>query len=346
MPQVIVSRTDKGIVKKLKGLLRFFSSRAAKTLWPLIPRKLYFNHFGRVSIALTRKCNAACVFCAYQFLENQYKKSMSDEIFEIVVQELKKNAVKEVMLSPDLGEPLLAPNIVDKIKAIRKAGVKTIELTTNGILLDKTIGVEDFLEYIDIINISFAGFDEGMYKRVYGVSKYQDVRRSILELLLKNSKRTNPKWIRVWLRGDIEVAYQLSFPEIDIVKKHANELAVMTEVDSWNGKITQEMLTGTMKLQTEAPKISRRPCAILLFITIHPDGSIHACSCRNVNNDQDLYLGNIKEVDIRTAYNNVTKIFDKWKEGYIPLICQSCCMYNDPANSILGVIKGSLSKNI
>ena len=341
MPQIIIFNRNKK-VRNLKEIFRFFSSGVAKTIWPLIPRSLYFNHIDRVCVALTRKCNAACTFCAYQFLENRYKKSMSDEIFEIVLQELRKNSVKEVMASPDLGDPLLAPNLIDKLKAIKKAGVEKIELTTNGILLNK-IGIDDLLECTDIINISIAGFDEEMCKRIYRVSRYQQIRNNVLELLVKNSRRENPKFIRIWLRGDIEVADQLSFPEIDIVKKYANELAVMTEVDSWNGKITQKMLTGTMKLQTEVPKIANRPCLILLYITIHPDGSIHACSCRNINNDQDLYLGNIREIGLRMAYNNISKISDKWQNGYIPPICQSCCMYNDPAKGILGTIRGAFS---
>jgi Radical SAM superfamily. len=268
---------------------------------------------------------------------------MPDEIFEIVLQELRKNSVKEVMASPDLGDPLLAPNLIDKLKAIKKVGVEKIELTTNGILLNK-IGIDDLLESADIINISIAGFDEEMCRRVYRVTRYQQIRNNVLELLIKNNRRENPKFIRVWLRGDLEVADQLSFSEIDIVKEYADELAVMTEVDSWNGKITQEMLTGTMKLQTELPKITNRPCLILLNITVHPDGNIHACSCRNINNDMDLYLGNIREIGFRMAYDNISKILDKWENGYIPPICQSCCMYNDPANGILGTIERAFSR--
>jgi len=342
MPQINIS--NKNVRNELKQIVRFFASCVAKTIWPVIPRSLYFNHINRVCIAITRKCNANCIFCAYQFLENRFRKPMPDEIFGIILQELRRNSVKEVMLSPDLGEPLLAPNLLDKIKAIKKTGVKIIELTTNGILLNK-IGVDDFLEYgPDIINLSIAGFDEKMYRRIYRVSRYQDIRNNTLELLIKNSKRKNPRFIRVWLRGDIEVIDQLGFKEIDIVKKYADELAVMTEVDSWNDKIAQKMLTGTMKLQTEAPKIKNRPCLVLLSITIHPDGNIHACSCRNVNNDQDLYLGNIRKIDLHTAYDNINKIFDKWEKGYIPPICQSCCMYNDPGDAILGTIRRSFRR--
>ena len=338
MPQIILNDKSNKLGEDLKGMVRSFSSDVAKMIWPLVPRRLFLNRIDRVCFALTRKCNAACTFCAYQFLENRFKRAMPNEVFDTVIEELKRNSISEVMLSPDLGEPLLAPNLIDKLKAIKKTGVETIELTTNGILLNM-VGIDDILEYTDIINISFAGFDEEMCKRVYRISKYQQIKSNVLDLLVKNSERKKPKFIRIWLRGDIEVAEQLSFPEIDIVRKHADELAVMTEVDSWNGKITQEMLTGTMKLQAEVPITTKRPCLILENITIHPDGNIHACSCRNINNDMDLYLGNIKEISLRKAYDNIGTIYNKWENGYIPLICQSCYMYNDPANSILGAVK-------
>ena len=340
MPQIKIGKRTIG--ENVKGLTRFIATGVAKTIWPLIPESLFFNNIPRVSIALTRKCNANCTFCAYQVFEDRFKKTMQDDVFEIVLRSLKKNSIKNVMLSPNIGEPLLVPDFLGKIKAMREAGVEIIELTTNGSLLSK-IGIDDFLEYgPDIINISFAGFDEEMCKRIYRTPKYQDIRNSILELLFKNHKRKIPKIVNVWLRGDIEVADQLRFPEIEIVRKYAAGIGVMTEVDSWNGKITQEMLTGTMKLQTKIPKIKNRPCQVLLCIAVHPDGDIYACSCRNINNDSDLYLGNIREIELHTAYNNVKKIFAQWKKGCIPPICQTCCMYYDPAVSFLGTIRSMM----
>ena len=187
--------------------------------------------------------------------------------------------------------------------------------------------------------LPISGFDEEMYKRVYRSNNYTTMRDNVLELLKKNSLRKRPKVINIWLRGDIEIHELLNSKEMKVVMELANEVTAMSEVDTWNGKISQDMLTGKLRVQTSIPPLTFRPCRELIEITIHPNGNIHACSCRNMGQDPDLHLGNIMEDDIFVAYQRLDRVFKKWEKGQIPLICHKCCMYIDLAQGPLGRIR-------
>jgi len=114
-------------------------------IWGVIPRQLYLNKStSTLCLALTRACNLRCCFCPYKIVENNRMTHMPDEIFDRVVQAVGEASVKSIMLSPNLGEPLLAPGFLEKISRLRKAGVENIEVTTNGTLFHK-FGVDRLL---------------------------------------------------------------------------------------------------------------------------------------------------------------------------------------------------------
>jgi len=330
-----------------KDLIRSGFSFLARKTWPFVPKYLYLNKsLRRLNLALTRVCNLNCVFCPYQCVNKEEKAHMPDYIFERVLSGIKEAGIKEIMLSPDLGEPLLAPNFIQKIKALRDNGVKLIDMTTNGTYVHK-IGVDTILrDGPDRINISFPGFDRQMYERVCRRPLYERTRNNVFELLRKNDSSGRPKEINFWLRGDIGTENLLNLPEMVEVKKLASSVSVMTEVDDWIGLIKQEMLSGKLKIQQDKPTLTRRPCTILFSIVIHPDGNIHLCSCRNIFRDPDLQIGNIQQTSIQQAYSVMAKILDRWQQGHIPAICYNCSMYNDPADAILGKLRESLSRKI
>lgn len=305
--------------------------------WPMIPRAAYLGkHPVYLGLAMTRKCNANCVFCAYQVAKNEDKIHMPDALFDLVVAQIKEANIEYVMLSPNIGEPLLAPKFIDKIKKLREAGVKNIELTTNALLLHE-VGLKNIIIHgPDIINISFAGFDKAMYERDYRVKNYKRTRDNILALLRLNKTLMKPIVINLRLRGDLPREVLLAAPEMQEVMTLANDVEVMTEVDSWLGLITKEMLPSGYVLQSNRPKLSQRPCKQLFDLTVHPNGDIQLCSCRNIFGDPNLYIGNIKELSLRNAHSKIPAILSKWESGNVPVTCETCSMYIDPALGFLG----------
>lgn len=333
MPAVSI-KSKRNIVKKIiSSVVRICLIPS----WSLMPRVSYLGEYPvYLGLALTRKCNANCVFCAYQVAKNEDKVHMSDTMFELVVAQIKETKIKYVMISPNIGEPLLAPKFIDKIKKLRESGVKIIEVTTNALLLHE-IGLKKILiDGPDIINISFAGFDKAMYERDYRVKNYERTRDNILDLLRLNKTLVKPIAINLRLRGDLPREVLLSAQEVQEVMLLASDVEVMTEVDSWLGMITKEMLPSGYVLQCNRPKLSRRPCKQLFDLTVHPNGDIQLCSCRNIFGEPDLYIGNIRELSLRNAHKKIPKILSKWESGHVPVTCETCSMYIDPASGFLG----------
>ncbi len=81
MPAVYITR--KSYIKEfIKNILRPVTAIVIKSVWRWIPRSAYLGRSPmRLVLAITRKCNANCVFCAYQFAREEDKVHMSDSLF-------------------------------------------------------------------------------------------------------------------------------------------------------------------------------------------------------------------------------------------------------------------------
>lgn len=316
----------------------------AKKLWNDLPEWVFHPQLTQLGIALTRICNADCTFCAYQFLEKADRRHMPDALFHKVVEEIARLKVPHVHLSPNLGDPLVAPRVLDKISALRQAGVKLIFLTTNGILLDR-VGIAEFLQRgPDIIGISTSGFDEEMYQRVYRSKQYPRMRRNILALLRQNAALPKParRYISIRIRADRPKEEFLSYPDMPEILQLASDVKYNELYGDWGGLITPAMLTGSMQFRPSVPH-SNRPCAQLYNLAIHPDGELLACACQNIHHDPKMSLGSLYEIDLQTAWQRLGALTAAWKQGKLPDTCKKCSMYNDPAVAWPGLARQALA---
>ncbi len=323
----------------LKTVARAAIGAVAKRAWPLVPRSVYLEAVPTsLNIALTRKCNANCVFCAYQFASKQDRQHMPEDLFDRLIEEIEKLPIRTVMLSPNIGEPTIAPRFLEKIARLRAAGVETIEMTSNAVYWHR-IGIKELLaDGPDKINISFAGFDREMYERDYRIHHYEQTRDNILGLIRENACSAEPKSVQLWLRGDLPLDTLVEAPEVKEVMALGVPVQAMTEVDDWFGLIKAEALPSGYKLAERAP-IERRPCALLFDLTIHPDGDLHLCSCRNVSGDPGLHIGNFQSLSLTEALARIPTVLSAWERGDMPASCQTCSMYNDPAPQLPGRLR-------
>ncbi len=342
MPAISLTQSE----SHLKKATRFMLSEAAVLGWPLLPRAFYIGNYPfNLYIALTRKCNSNCIFCTYQFFTKADKAHMSEDVFERVLEQIRQLQIKSVMLSPNIGEPTIAPDFLGKLARLREAGVEFIEMTSNALYFNK-IGLEQLLENgPDKINISFAGFDKEMYERDYRVYRYEETRDNILGLLRINHERGRPRTISLWLRGDKPIEELMAAPEMETVRRFAHEITAMTEVDNMGGLIKAEDLPRGYKIQAEKRAMSRRPCSMLFDLTIHPDGSINLCSCRNIWTDKDMLVGNLNDMSLLEAHSKIAGVLASWEQGHIPATCQNCSMYCDPALGLAGRVRAVRKAN-
>ncbi|MFH1702690.1 MAG: radical SAM protein [Nitrospirota bacterium] len=303
-----------------------------------------FRESLNLVIIPTKKCNANCIFCAYQFLPNSERINMPDNVFASIISNIKRLGILSVHLTSNSGEPLVAPNLLEKIKELRDAGVRTIQLTTNGILLDK-IGIDQLLESgPDIINISTTAFDADMYKRLYRSNQFERMRNNVINLLTENKRRPKPRYITIGIRPDIPKDDVLAMSETQWLIDHADEVNITEAYGDWLGLIKNSMLLGSMKIEKPS-LLSKRPCQVLMTApAIHPNGDILACACRNIHNDPDLYLGNMLETDLGIALRKIQNIAANWHNGKIPQTCHRCTMYGDPSYYWSGYLRRLIQK--
>lgn len=126
-----------------------------------------------IQIDICSACNMKCNFCFHSDSEAIAKAEcqfglMSYEVFTKIIDDIKKSwgkkSIKKLKLFK-IGEPLLNPNVCKMIKYAKDSEIaECIEITTNGILLNKELSVGLIEAGLDILNISVNGIDEQQYK--------------------------------------------------------------------------------------------------------------------------------------------------------------------------------------
>lgn len=215
-----------------------------KTLEPMAARPFELH------LELTNLCNANCVFCPYQY-QTRAVQFMSEEVFRKAVKDYISIGGGSVGLTPIVGDALIDPKFLDRVLYLRSfPEIDRIWLTTNCILLDR-FGVDAVLQSgISALNVSTAGFDAQMYKRVYRNSSYERMRRNVVELVERNAALGSPISITIALRPDRPLDEVLRHADFQPILAHKPQLDYTWSFTSAGGRITRETLPASMKLRS------------------------------------------------------------------------------------------------
>lgn len=136
------------------------------------------DRFGRdinyLRISLTDKCNLRCVYCMPEDMTFRPREELlqDDEIFRLVDIFAGLGFHKFRLTG---GEPTVRANVVDIVKRIADTpGVRTVAMTTNGLLLDRL--AEPMAQAgLQRVNISIDTLDPDRFKKVTRWGELQDV---------------------------------------------------------------------------------------------------------------------------------------------------------------------------
>ena len=141
------------------------------------------DSFGRIArklrISLTDRCNMRCMYCMppgdVQWFQNEDILDY-DEIIRLV-SILANFGIEKIRLTG--GEPILRPKLEDLIIPLtRITGIKSISMTTNGLLLgDKVKQLKD--AGLESVNISLDSFKANRFKAMTGIDGVNKVIDSI-----------------------------------------------------------------------------------------------------------------------------------------------------------------------
>jgi len=310
-------------------------------MWNNLSHYLTKHQHSTVVVANVNKCNAKCVFCGQHKFERA-SGVMTQELFEGIIIQSHKLGITHLDITPPLGEPLLDKGFVSKI-AFAADYMKYISMTTNGILLnkDKEDGlIWEISNWVNRVNISIGGLDDEMYKKVYGVNKFNDVITGIDLLCKQISDNTlSTTKVHIFFRTGSNTYEILNHPEYKkIIQPRVNEGMVTVEFtngyDNWGGSIKPTDLVGAMKPRQEVKKCGL-PCFSLMSFFVEHQGNVRLCGCRFLDKEDDgLVVGNMYESTLKEILSTSSKlkIFNKFKMDddkvdNSPEVCKGCTLY-------------------
>ncbi|MFH1746176.1 MAG: radical SAM/SPASM domain-containing protein [Planctomycetota bacterium] len=316
------------VPKTLKDKLRY--AAASLRSW----ERLEDNPPQTLKFETTNICNANCIFCGYQYHDRE-KGVMPLELYKRAIDEYAAMGGTSIGLTPVVGDPLVDPHIIERITiAIGTKQITDICLYTNGILLNKNNTVDELLQSgLKTLYVSTAGFEREMFERVYRSKKYDDLLAGVTKLLRRNKELGELVTIVLEFRPDKAIEEVLNDKDfVEHVKEHIPEKRIswLTAFDNWGSMITEDQLSGTMKMAT-VPDIKRRPCARTFTAMVMWDGSIRACSCRfKAGSFDDHTVGDINDGKTLESVWKGQPVRDfrrTFVNDELRSACQSCSSY-------------------
>jgi len=294
-----------------------------------------------LTVEVANICNSNCLFCAYRYQDRfrRGKGIMSDKLFEKALNDYHNMGGHFVGFTPFAGEPLLDPNIIERISRAHALGFWS-GFFTNGIRLNH-IDVQKLLQSgIDALAVSVSPLERSMYELLYRNKHYDDVLQGLRKLLVARNLVRPDFTVHITFRSHIPMKQVLALPDLRrvilplLTPEDRRNLIVNTRgFDTWGGQIKDRDMVGIMRLALP-PLIKRRPCSWTWGLYVTWDGQVRACACRfieteNKDGKDDLYLGNIKKSSLSDIWHGkvIKRLRRRFQDGDLPLLCKRCTMY-------------------
>jgi organic radical activating enzyme len=130
----------------------------------------------QISMIVTRDCNIRCSWCVEQVGDRVKSTTINvDKLLRAVDKVLNWHEYNDIVVTG--GEPLIADNIDELLKGLKKRGLNVF-LNTNGMLL--LYKLHTILPYVDKLGVSIHDVDAGHLELLKGINKGIPIRASIM----------------------------------------------------------------------------------------------------------------------------------------------------------------------
>jgi radical SAM protein with 4Fe4S-binding SPASM domain len=282
-----------------------------------------------LDIELAGICNLRCESCFQNGLIKAPLGIMPFDRFQRIIDEGVKNGLCAAKLQIR-GESFLHPQLFDCIAYAKQKGVMDVQITTNGILLDKDKINKILNSDLDAIILSVDGHHGSSFNQKHNLHNYSVVEQKIKELLAARKRlgKSRP-WVR--LRASIpqcsaDALYRTKaflkskFPEADIyIVGRIHDFR--DDTDSYPDLHTSYALM---------------PCSYLMQrLAIFWNGDVTTC-CMDYNNQ--FKLGNLKDQAVEEIWHslkmrNFRKLHLNSQRKSMPICkhCHVCVTARNPA---------------
>ncbi len=285
-----------------------------------------------MTVIVTNICNADCIFCAKRKVKLK-PKVMTMELFKKAVDQFHELGGNSLQLTPTIGDVLVDSGLAEKISYARSKGM-VVAFFTNGILLANNGNYKKIVDAgTSSIGISVGDVDEKYDSKIYGITEETSRLRwdGIFKLIQYAEGRKAD--VRIFItfrpaRPPNEIVKTDAFKALD--KFRSVEKDFMLSYDNWGGKISQDDLSGLMKLKKGFKKGG--PCTQLYVVSILPDGKARLCGCKlKESEDDDLVVGDLAVSDLGDIIENskTKEIRENFAKGIYPEVCKDCTLYRE-----------------
>lgn len=332
----------------VSGLLNGIRRRASGAFWRSLPvpdRDALELRPGHLTLELTNLCNANCIFCPYSQQLRAHER-MTEAVFKKAVGDYVAMGGGSVDLTPIVGDPLIHPQFLEWVRFLRSLPqIDRITVTTNGILLSKH-GIDEILDSgLSRINISMAGFDREMYRRIYRVDAYRKVIANVEKLLAANSRRKRKVPIFLCLRPDRPQSEVLASPDFRRLLPYHPRVSFADVLSRSGGQI--DALPEGMTLADLPLTPKSAPCIATYFgLAVQSGGDVQVCACESSVNAPGLVIGNVLDQSLGDIWRGarMEALRRSFTDGSLNPNCAKCDVYYRPPDFWTKEMRG-LAKN-
>lgn len=235
-----------------------------------------------------------------------------------------------------LGEPLLDPHLISRIRKAKSLGFRNIAISTNAELLNEEKRSALLESGIDTIIFSIDGFraetHENIRRRLHFDRVVENCRLMILE---RNAGAFDTRFVVRFIRQDANRAEWDDYARhwSRLLSKERNDLLIRYDAHSWSGSLSSK--DAHLQALARDPYLEMKPCwHVFEHLVILADGIVPLCSedwhkatVRFGSADKEPVLAifnNMKYARIRTLHSLGTKT-------KIPLCGECTVHYSSPS---------------
>ncbi|MFT6068484.1 MAG: radical SAM protein with 4Fe4S-binding SPASM domain [Bacteriovoracaceae bacterium] len=274
-------------------------------------------------IETINSCNARCLMCGINFDEKKFTR-MGDDLFSTITEELSEHAEQIEKVMPYLdGEPLLDKDIFKRVRKLKDANIKIVNISTNASLLTATRIEECLSSGLDQIYITIDSLIPEVYEEIRKGLKFEDVLKNTLALISKRNESNSQLKIRIQMvLQKINSTERESFIKYWKEKLSEGDEVVVQNGHNWAGAVSPETLLGF--------RSDMDPCIALWGTFVcHSNGEVPLC-CMDTKTKYkmgDLNGQSIKEVWSCETFTKMREIHTHRNREDLDL-CNNCDLWS------------------
>jgi radical SAM protein with 4Fe4S-binding SPASM domain len=264
-----------------------------------------------VQLETVSGCNARCTMCSVASWVRS-KPVMSDTLFARILGELREHADWIEQVTVHMGdEPLLDRRLEERIAALKDAGMRSVNFTTNASLMSEDRARSMLASGVDSIDFSIDGTTAKTFETIRANLKFNEVRNNVLRFIALRDQLEKRVQIRLRMVIQRQNAHEFDdFVQFWRGRLRSTDFVLGRILNWWKGweKDLAGVRSAYLWAERESIEINKLPCiAPFSSLVVLSDGRVPLC-CLDYNADVsmgDLNQSTIEEVWRGAKFQNV-----------------------------------------